>query len=179
MRAFIACEISHRGIKEVIEEIRKSDANIKFVEPENTHVTLKFLGEIQEEMGRHVGEALEHACSSPSPMEAGLSGVGVFPNLHYMKVIWIGINCPEMEKLQKKLDDALSKLGFKKEKGFKPHLTIGRVKSAKNKQQLSTALKNLKDVEIGSVKIEAVKLKKSDLTPKGPIYTDIKVVKLC
>lgn len=179
MRAFIACDISHAGIKDVLEEIKKTGANIKLVEPENTHLTLKFLGEIQEEMAGKIGEAMKRSCLGTSPMEARLSGVGVFPSLTYMRVVWIGVECPELEKLQHKLDSALSELGFRKEKGFKPHLTIGRVRSAKNKQSLLEAVEKLKDAEIGTLKIDAIKLKESRLTPKGPIYTDIEEVKLC
>ncbi|MFQ5800632.1 MAG: RNA 2',3'-cyclic phosphodiesterase [Candidatus Hydrothermarchaeales archaeon] len=178
MRAFIACDISHAGIKDVLEEIKKTGANIKLVEPENTHLTLKFLGEIQEEMAEKIGEAMKRSCLGTSSMEARLSGVGVFPSLKYIKVVWIGVECPELEKLQRKLDTALSELGFKKEGGFKPHLTIGRVRSAKNKQRLLEAVEKLKGREIGTVEIDAIKLKKSKLTPTGPIYTDTEEVKL-
>jgi 2'-5' RNA ligase len=162
MRAFIACDISHPGIKGVIEELKKTEAKIKFVESENTHITLKFLGEVDEKTADSVGEAIEKTCAESKQLHARLSGVGVFPSLNYIKVLWIDVICPELIGLQRRLDNSLFELGIKREKNFKTHLTIGRVRSAENKEKL----------------IEVVELKKSDLTPKGPIYSNIKVVKL-
>jgi 2'-5' RNA ligase len=176
MRAFIACDMFHPAFESIIQELKKSEANIKFVEPENTHITLKFLGEIDEERANRAGEIVEKIFSGAFPLEAKLSGVGVFPGLNYMCVIWVGVTCSHLEKLQHNLDDAFLELGFKKEKNFKLHLTIGRVKSAKNKQNLLDSLEKVKNTEIGVIKIESVKLKKSELTPKGPFYTDLKVV---
>ncbi|RMF90078.1 MAG: RNA 2',3'-cyclic phosphodiesterase [Methanobacteriota archaeon] len=179
MRAFIACEVFHEGVGEVVEEIKKTGADIKFVEAENTHVTLKFLGEIGDAAVEEVGRALEESCAGMPPMVARLTGLGAFPNTGYVRVLWIGVICPEMEGLQRRLDDALSRIGFRREKGFKMHLTIGRVRSARNKERLVEALRRRRDMEIGSVTIDAVKLKKSELTPKGPVYTDLKEVRLC
>lgn len=178
MRAFIACDMLHPGIHGVIEEFKSTGANVKFVEPENTHVTLKFLGEIDGKTADTVGEALETACSEYQSMRAKLSGVGVFPGLNYVKVLWIGVFCPELVSLQRRLDDYLFKIGLKREKNFKTHLTIGRVRSAKNKQRLIEVVDRLRDLEVGTITIESVKLKKSELTPKGPKYSDLKVVKL-
>ncbi len=178
MRAFIACDISHPGIKGVIEDFKNIGAAIKFVEPENTHITLKFLGDVDEKTAATVGEAIDKACAGSQPMQARLSGVGVFPSLNYIKVLWIGVVCPELVVLQRRLDDSLIDLGIKREKNFNTHLTIGRVRSAKKKKQLIDVVDRLREIEIGTVEIEYVKLKKSELTPKGPIYTDLKVVRL-
>ena len=178
MRAFIACDIVHPGIKEVISEIRKTGAAVKFVEPENTHLTLKFLGEIDEDTAGKVGAVLKGVCFRQGVMEARLSGVGVFPSQNYMRVLWIGLVCPGLSRLQRRLDDALFEIGIRREKNFKLHLTIGRVKTGKNKLALINCVEALKDREIGTVRIEAVKLKESVLTPKGPIYSDIMVAKL-
>jgi 2'-5' RNA ligase len=178
MRAFIACDIFHPGIKGVIEDIKNVGAAIKFVEPENTHITLKFLGEVDEKMAASVGKAIDRVCVESHPMQARLSGVGVFPSLNYIKVLWIGVVCPELVVLQRRLDDSLIDLGIKREKNFNTHLTIGRVRSAKNKKQLIDVVNKLGEIEIGTIEIGYVKLKKSELTPKGPIYTDLKVVKL-
>ncbi len=176
MRTFIACDMHHEGINDVMEEIRKCGADIKFVEPRNTHITLRFLGEIDEEMAAKVGEALKRIDSRLFPFEARLRRVGVFPNPRYMKVVWIGLECPELGTLKKELDEALKGLGFKGDRDFKPHLTIGRVRSAKNKERLLGVLERLKDIEIGVVTVDSVRLKMSRLTPNGPVYTDLLVV---
>jgi 2'-5' RNA ligase len=177
MRTFIACDIFHKGINEVVEELKGTGAKIKFIEPKNTHITLKFLGEIEGDLVMEIENLIERIFKGFFPLEAKLRQVGVFPNANYMRVVWIGIYCPELERLQKKLDQSLFELGFKKEKNFKLHLTIGRIRSAKNKQRLIAAVEKLKDSEIGNYTIDSVKLKKSELTPKGPIYTDLKVVR--
>jgi 2'-5' RNA ligase len=177
MRTFIACDVFHEGIKGVVEELGDTGANIKFIEPKNTHITLKFLGEVELDLVGEVEKVVEMVFKGFFPAEAKLGQVGVFPNTNYMRVVWIGVQCPELEKLQHQLDESLFELGFRKEKNFKLHLTIGRIRSAKNKQRLIAALEKLKDLEIGNYTIDSVKLKKSELTPKGPIYTDLKGVK--
>ena len=84
-----------------------------------------------------------------------------------------------IETISNSIDEKLSKLSFKKEKrGFSPHLTIGRVKTAKNKQRLLEIIENYVDVEFSRQEINSIKLKKSDLTSKGPIYTTIREVAL-
>jgi 2'-5' RNA ligase len=168
----------HANIKKVVEEIKAQGANVKFVEPENSHITLRFFGEIDEELTEKISKSMEKACEGLSAMKAKLEGVGVFPSLKYMRVIWIDVDCPSLIRLKSELDSELIQLGFKVEKSFKPHLTIGRIKSSKNKEKLSETIEKLKGTVIGDVKIDEIKLKMSRLTPKGPIYTDLKVIKL-
>ena len=176
MRAFIACDIFCEGIGKVVDEIKKTGADVKFVEPENTHITLKFLGEVDERRALEIGRILEDVFTGAFPLEATLKEVGVFPSLDYMKVVWIGMECPVLEALQRRLDEALHGIGFKKERSFKLHLTIGRIKSHRNKNLLRKAVERLMNTVIGSYNIDSVKLKKSELTPKGPIYSNLKVV---
>ncbi len=178
MRAFIACDIAHPGIKDVIGEFKKSGAAVKFVDLKNTHITLKFFPDIDDDSAGKVGAALQQVCLQNGPMEARLAGAGVFPSQNYMRVLWIGLVCPGLETLQHRLDDALFEIGFKREKNFKPHLTIGRVQTGKNKDALLHCVEALKDRDIGTIRIEEVKFKESVLTPKGPIYTDIMVASL-
>jgi 2'-5' RNA ligase len=177
MRVFIACDLFHAKIPGVIAEIKKAGAKIKFIEPQNSHITLKFLGEVSGEGVLEIGNIMENIFHGAFPMEAQLNEIGAFPNPRYIRVIWIGVECPELERLQRELDNALNAMGFRRERDFKLHLTIGRIRSAKNKQRLIETVQGLEGLEIGKVMIDSVKLKKSDLTPKGPIYTDLKVVK--
>jgi 2'-5' RNA ligase len=83
-----------------------------------------------------------------------------------------------IKDLQKDLDKEFRKLGFKKEKNFISHLTIGRVKSPKNKQEIRKTIEKLENIEIGQMTVSKICLKKSTLTPQGPIYEDIKVFEL-
>jgi 2'-5' RNA ligase len=114
------------------------------------------------------------------PFPITLKGTGVFPNQNYMKVLWIGITDEgNIETIARVIDEKLEPLGFKKEnRGFSPHLTVGRVKTARNKDQLLKVIENYKAVEFLIQKVQSITLKKSELTPKGPIYTTLKEVPL-
>ncbi|MCK5636527.1 MAG: RNA 2',3'-cyclic phosphodiesterase, partial [Thermoplasmatales archaeon] len=112
--------------------------------------------------------------------EIKLKGAGVFPNQNYIKVMWIGMeNGEQIGEIANKIDEKISELGFEREKRrFSAHLTIARVKSAKYKEKLLELIEKYRDIEFGTLKIDTIKLKKSELTPKGPIYTTLKEVKL-
>ena len=180
MRVFIAVEIKATAmILKFEKEIEKTHANIKLVEPENIHVTLKFLGDTEEKFIDSIEHIMKETVKETSPFNLKLIRTGVFPNENYTKVIWIGIEDGNiLQTLAQRLDEQLINLGFPKEKrGFSPHLTIGRVKTAENKTQLLQLLHHYADTEFGEYKIDTIVLKKSDLTPKGPIYTTLKEVK--
>ena len=88
-------------------------------------------------------------------------------------------NVENLEKISIKIDEETSKLGFEKEKRkFSPHITLGRVKSAKNKDRLLQIISKYQDIKFGNIKVKSIELKKSELTPKGPIYTTLKEVKI-
>jgi len=180
-RGFIAIEINVPSkIVEIENEIRKTGANVKLVKPENMHLTLKFLGDTNEELIDEIEKIMKESVEGIEPFNIQLKGTGVFPNPNYIKVIWIGIqNGEQIIPIAQKIDEKISKLGFKKEKRkFSPHLTIGRVKSAKNKDKLIKIIEKYRDVQFTDLKVEFLKLIKSELTPKGPIYTTIKEIKL-
>lgn len=175
MRAFIAIEINdevRQKLVEVQERIKKAKAaKIKFVEPENLHLTLKFLGEITEEQAEDIKRILESIAKEHPKHEVNVKGIGVFPSYNYVRVIWAGIEGDEIiKKIAQKIDNALFNLGFKREKNFVSHVTIGRVKFVKDKVGLMLVLKELAAQEFGRFNVEAIELKKSTLTPKGPIY---------
>jgi 2'-5' RNA ligase len=160
--------------------LRSANADIKFVEPGNLHLTLKFLGEIKDNLVDDIHNRMEESFKDFSRFEVQLRGVGVFPSLRYIKVVWVGIeeNKEKLAKMQESLEDNISNLGFKKEGRFKPHLTIGRVKSPRNKDKLAEIITTMKDKEIDMIRVDRVLLKKSVLTPKGPIYTTLREVML-
>ena len=114
------------------------------------------------------------------PFEASLKGVGVFPGLRRINVIWIGVSEGQemIKELFLKVNEALSPIFPKEREGFVPHLTIARVRSGRNKERLVKAIQGLTEVDVGRVRFEEFQFKKSTLTPKGPIYEDLRVYDL-
>jgi len=180
-RGFIAIDIPvNKKLLELENEIKNTKADLKLVEPENIHVTLKFLGDTDEEKIDEIQEIIKNSVKDINTFNIKLKGTGVFPNKNYMKVIWIGLeNAEKIIEIAKKIDKQLEDLGFKSEKrDFSAHLTIARVKSSRNKENLLKIIEKHKDTEFAIIDVNSVKLKKSDLTSKGPIYTTLKEVKL-
>ena len=180
-RGFIAVDIDvFSKLLEFEKEIKETGANVKLVEPENVHITLKFLGDTDESRIDEIDKIMKDAVKEIDPFNIQLEGAGVFPNQNYIKVIWMGIKQGEpIGLIARKIDEPLSKMGFKKEKrGFSPHLTIARVKSAKGKDGILHVIEKYRDVQFVDIRVDSIKLKKSDLTPKGPIYTTLIDVKL-
>ena len=180
-RGFIAIKIKATPkILEFEKKIIDIDADVKLVEPQNIHITLKFLGDVEENLVEDIERNIRDAVNEINPFSIELNGAGFFPNQNYIKVIWIGIkNSEPIKKISENIDGKLVNLGFKKEKrGFSPHLTIGRVKTAKNKQLLQEVIEKYDDAEFSVEKIESIKLMKSVLNSKGPIYSVIKDIEL-
>jgi len=180
-RGFIAIDVG--SIPKIVEfenEIRKTDADVKLVEPENIHITLRFLGDTDEQIIEDIEKIIKNSVSEIKPFNVQLNGTGVFPNPSYVRVVWIGMqNSEQIAEISSRINERITSLGFEKEKRkFSPHLTISRVKSAKNKDQLLNVVEKYSDVEFADLTINSVCLKKSDLTPKGPIYTTLKEVKI-
>ena len=180
-RGFIAVDVDI--IPKIIEfekEIENSGADVKLIKPENIHITLKFLGDTDEQLIDDIVEIIKSSTEEIKPFNIQLIGTGVFPNPNYMRVVWIGIkNCELLEVIAKTIDEKTVNLGFEKEKReFSAHLTIARVRSARNKDKLMQVLEKYKETRFVEFKVESVKLIKSDLTSKGPIYTTLKEIKI-
>lgn len=177
MRAFMAVDLDSNlssKIQEVQREIKKTHAPLKMVEPENLHFTFKFFGDISSSQAQQIISATEEKLDNYHSFPLHVKGTGVFPNIEYMRVVWLGIEDPQIfSKLQMDIDQEFVKMGFKKERSYIPHLTIARVKGPKNKELLADTIKKLQDIEIGNMTVEKLVLKKSELTPVGPIYTDV------
>ena len=177
MRTFVAVEIQNN---EVLDNIAKLQSDLKIkaksVSKENMHFTLLFLGEIEDEIASKIIETLKSITFSPIQISFG--GVGAFPNPRFPRVIWIGVDetaAQNLVKLAKQVEEKLVPLGFKSDKPFKPHLTIFRIKN--NIGDISKELDKLKTIQLGHDTITELKFKKSILTPSGPIYTDLQVIK--
>ena len=182
MRSFISMDITS---KEVLDKIKSFQTNLKnsacpmkAVERENLHLTLKFLGEIGESSYKRIVESLGSSLSEYSSFEVNLKGTGFFPSISDLRVIWVGMNAPEIVYIQKEIDDTLCSMGFKEDRKFIPHLTVSRVKSSLNKKSLLNVLDEYKNFDFGSDMITKINLKKSTLTPQGPIYETLKEFEL-
>lgn len=172
-RCFIAIDLSRETINEIkrIQKILKN-ANLfsgKYTEPENLHLTLKFLGEISQEKVEKVRKKLAEIKFSKFYCEIG--EVGVF-NKSFIKIIWIKLNGKGVFELQKQIDGILKDI-FPIEARFMSHITIARVKKT-NKKEFLEYLKSIKPSKI-SFKVSKFFLKKSELKEDGPIYSDIEI----
>jgi RNA 2',3'-cyclic 3'-phosphodiesterase len=171
MRLFIAVDLP-REVKDELLAAQKLLPQAKLSFAGNFHLTLKFLGEVSPGKSDSVRNCLRNVRFKP--FSASLSRIGVFPDENYMRAIWIGLE-PETQliELQKLVDDALDK-EFPKEKGFKPHLTLARVKSIDDKKCFIEKLKLVK-VKAVSFPVSSFSLKRSTLSPKGAIYDDVEL----
>jgi len=182
MRAFMAVEVNKKLVDEIMEiqkMLAEANALVKFVEPENLHFTFKFLGDITPEKAETISEMAEEKVKNYSPFNINIKGTGVFPNLGYIRVIWLGVENPEpFSKMQEDFDKEFVNMEFNKERSYIPHLTVGRVKGVQNKELLVSIVKELEDMEVGTMNVDKLIIKESDLTPVGPIYTNLKVINL-
>jgi len=181
MRTFIAIELSeemHDALAQIQKRLRYSGADVKWVATGNIHLTLKFLGEISEETSDTVRSILDKIAASTKPFEISLHNIGAFPKIDYPRVIWAGIDKGSKESaiLANSIDKELSNIGFDKEtRPFAAHLTLGRVRSAKNKEALKEKMltTSLQENSIVTQTAGSIILFKSTLTPTGSIYTKL------
>ena len=181
IRTFIALEIPEdlrETLSRVQQKLIQKTGGIRWVKPENIHLTLKFLGSTRKDKAEEVCRVLEQTAEGISPFAFNVSGVGAFPNIRNPKVIWAGINADDSLLLfQKKLEDALSSVGFPKEKrSFSPHLTLGRVKDTKARKDLRNILEKYSNEGLGSFEFLRIIFFRSDLQPSGPVYSVLKDV---
>lgn len=184
MRTFIAIELSEE-IRETLAQIQShlkySGADVKWVEKDNIHLTLKFLGEISEEKLQQVIAALEITAKETPCFEISIKDIGAFPKIDYPRVIWVGLDkgAKESTEIALKVDEELSKIGFGKEsRPFAAHLTIGRVRSSKNKEALKDKITQYTIHNTHDELVSRITLFKSTLTPKGSIYTKLHEARL-
>lgn len=182
IRAFLAIDLDDDlkpKINKIIREFKKTDARIKYVELTNLHLTLKFFGDIDTEGLSLLEDAISNVLSEFESFNVKIKGCGAFPNSNRINVIWVGIDDDSIIRdMHDLLDKEFVRLGFDKDRKFSTHLTIGRMKSAKNKNKVKSTIEEFKDVEIGEMEVTQISLKKSTLTPAGPIYEDLKIFKL-
>lgn len=182
MRSFIAIDLPVR-IKDSLcrlqDEIRQSAARVSWVKPAAMHLTMKFLGEIDERQIEAIAAAIRDIALKKAGFDIKLDTLGAFPQLHAPRIIWVGVKQggAQLENIAAELEEALDKLGIaSEERRFHPHITIGRVRDDTKRKELSGRLLELKDKLLSAEAFRANKigLFKSELTPQGPIYELLK-----
>ena len=183
VRCFIAVDVDDppilSGLLSVQEEMARLGCDVKLVERENIHLTLRFLGEIPPGLVEEVKKALDKLSGEAFDMR--LQGLGAFPTPARPRVVWVGVaeGAEQLKALHAQLNTLLKPLGFPPEKeAFVPHITLARVKSSRNLSSLAGLIRSLADRDFGVQRVEQVKLKRSVLTPKGPVYSDLHVKEL-
>jgi 2'-5' RNA ligase len=181
LRAFIAVEIPseiHQAIEKKMAHMRAAlnSSLVRWVPSSNIHLTLKFLGDVSPTNVELLSQMLSLEVSQHQAFEMIFGGLGAFPNPKRPRVIWIGIQAPAgLEALQHGIEAAAATLGYPAEKRpFSPHLTIGRVKQNVNStdmRKIRTALEETQVGSLGTTRVTAVHLFKSDLKSTGAVYT--------
>lgn len=158
---------------------------MKWAEPENIHLTVKFLGEITPEQLSEVTGILTECCKGVKPFAITLKGVGAFPSASRPQVVWVGAEPTDAEsadalkRLADGLEEWLETIGIPREaRAFKPHLTLGRIKGPKGSDRLATAIGEMAGRLFGEMLVEDVVLIQSRLSPGGPTYTPLQRVVL-
>jgi RNA 2',3'-cyclic 3'-phosphodiesterase len=184
IRSFLAIELPatvQTKIGKIEEDLGSTSADVRWVSPGKIHLTLKFFGNIEESKIDSIITAIKGPINSAKPFHLSVRGTGAFPSLKNPRVIWIGLVDAGgiLAALQKEVESSLEKIGFEPEdRSFRPHLTLGRVKSNRGKEELVKSVEKYREEEIGTFQVEKTVLFKSDLTPTGPVYTRLREVNL-
>jgi len=181
MRAFIAVEIPapiQHAIQQATAALRgEVGPLVRWAPPDNIHLTLKFLGDISAPSVEALTQILRAEADAHPALDIRIGGLGSFPSLRRVRVIYIGIQAPAgLEALHRGIESACARLGYESDnaRGFSPHLTIGRVRqdvSASDRQIIHRALEKTTIDSLGVARVDSVQVYKSELNPSGAVYT--------
>ena len=178
VRSFLSIDVEDEQILSKVESILSSlsalGGDLKPVERENIHLTLKFLGNVSPSKVEEVKSALAQVTFPPFSLE--IKGAGAFPNLKRMNVIWVGVGegWSQVELIFEQTENLLHRLGFSREtRPFSPHITVARVKSGRKRDEIAAFLGHLAEESFGTFPVESVRLKESILSPSGPKYSTL------
>jgi RNA 2',3'-cyclic 3'-phosphodiesterase len=179
IRSFIAFDLESEHVLNKLGHVQtllvETGADLRPVAPQNIHVTMRFLGDISPPMVDKLHATMQNV--KFTPFSILLKGIGVFPSLNYPRVVWAAmtVGTEQLESIFTQLEPQIRTLGFAADRyGFSPHLTIARVRSAKNKQNLAEFVTKKADYEFGTIQANCLRLKRSQLSPKGPTYTTLR-----
>jgi 2'-5' RNA ligase len=177
LRTFVAVEITpavRARAGELIAALAGTSADVKWVEPHNLHITLKFLGDVHQRDMVEVCRAVERGTAQLAPFELVLRGAGAFPNAARPRTVWLGADqgSQQMVDLHDRIEEQLAELGFREEhRRFQTHLTIGRVRGdGQGIKELGCLLSQQAAFDAGRMTVAKVTVFASTLTPSGPIY---------
>lgn len=184
MRLFIAVELPpdvRKKLASLQKDLQKTGADAKWVEPENIHLTVKFLGNVEPDKAGKIGSLLEKLFGRQPAFEAALDEIGCFPSLGAPRVVWAGLTDADklLGRIAQKTEEELAKMGFEKEnRPFTAHSTLARIRSARNRTALASEILDInKDFKKKTFLIDNITLFESHLSPKGPAYSIIHQVK--
>lgn len=185
LRLFIALPLTS-GLRRKLEVITESlsqkiDGGVRWSKAKNTHLTLKFLGDVKGDKVGEIKRILKEVAARHIPFKLEVGGLGVFPGFRRPRVIWVGVR-PEGERLKllvRDLEQSLARLGFKRERReYSPHLTLGRVKTKHSLPDLREIFFSLEAESLGHLYVDMIVLIQSTLTREGPVYEIISREKL-
>ena len=184
VRLFVTVEINEEFREKLVEfqnTLKKADADVSWVTPENLHITLKFIGYIDEEKIASVSDIIKNSVANIHPFNLDYIGVGVFPTEKNPRVIFADIIDLNgiLAKTHERLDNQLAALGVEhEERKFEAHLTVGRIKTRRNVRKLMESMNSYSGFKFGAEHITQVVLMKSELSPQGPTYTKLNSIDL-
>ncbi len=184
MRLFVGINFPKRQrakVHRAARALRDRELPVRWIEPDNFHVTLKFLGEVRREQVDVVTAAIERAAASTRPFETEIGGFGAFPTVRRPNVIWLGVEaCPELRCLKQDLEWALGDAGFPAEsRSFHPHVTLGRAQDAGGAgafRELDEMFASLQFED--ELKVHSIDLMRSHLSRDGARYSVVSSVRL-
>ena len=177
MRAFVGISLPGH-VRDALEQLQQAlqaaQADVKWVEPSNLHVTLKFLDEITEEQRQAVEAMLARVAAYEPAFQLGIEGVGAFPSPTAPRVIWVGLVTGK--EVVARIVEAIEREGAniplrKEERSFSPHLTLGRVRSSRHQQRLVQQLREVTWQAPSAWQVSSLTLYQSELSSAGPRYT--------
>ncbi|OLD13127.1 MAG: 2'-5' RNA ligase [Crenarchaeota archaeon 13_1_40CM_3_52_10] len=178
VRSFISIDLEDQQIlsriTSILSSLQSLGGDLKPVERENIHLTLKFLGNVPTPRLSEVKSSLQQLIFPLFTAE--IKGAGAFPNLNHMNVIWVGVEegWSQVEQIYEQVEKLLSVLGFRREnRPFSPHITIARVRSGRKRDEIANFLRHLGDESFGTITVDKVRLKQSILSSSGPKYSTL------
>lgn len=180
VRSFVAILLSEEvraAVAAEISRLKPLGPHVSWVSPANLHLTLKFLGELLPDVLDEVKEGLAEAVRGAAPFGLRFYGLGAFPGVARPRVLWVGVDEErhEAQALQARVEEALARRGFaREERPYSPHLTIGRVREPRGLVPLQQALSRDAKSEFGRFEVRGVSLMRSDLSPGGARYMELR-----
>ncbi len=184
IRAFVAANLDpdlRDRIARIQERLRESRADVAWVRPENLHLTLKFLGQVEEAAFGAVAGAIGLVAAAHAPFRLTFSGLGAFPQPRTARVVWVGVGegAGGLAELHAELEAGLEPLGFQREaRPFTSHLTLGRVRGPGRREQLAAAVTSMVPEPLGEMRLDRIDLMRSELRPEGARYSVLRTFPL-